>query len=370
MTRYNILFTIIPLLFVLYWLSSLITIHGKEVESFNTWLLAKQVNNASDAAVEEMRMYSENMDIDYLTASIEIDPTAAVREFESMMCDNLQLPVTQETMDYVANNYIKILLLCTNDGFYPYMNVGVTEDKKAFISYPMIPYTGRFLNYDPADVGIIDESQEYAFTLAKDKLYKCEYITTSDSGKVALNMVTTVKNGDDVYSPSDSVKQQISERITENVEYFLRSAIYSTYSNEDASTVIIPSGLDTINGGQGINGPTALAIVDTSGHNMDIYKAAFGVGGSVINKNDPILAWQWAADDPNPSHKIPGTDKPKKVWAYSSDLKKTGWIAADGTYVAAYAEALKNAIVFQTPFAAAEHGYDQCWEVSEFVHEP
>jgi len=362
MTRFNILFTIIPLLFITYWYTSIVHLHTNEVEALNTYMLSLQVNNAADAAVEELRMYSENTDIDYMTASINVDPTAAVNEFESMMCNNLQLPITRDTMDFVANNYIKILLICIDNGFYTYMNQGVNSTKKAFISYPMLPYTGHLNLYDPADEGIIDDSEDklYAMTIPCDKLYECTY-AENEAGAISVQAVTTVKNGAEVYVPSPSVKQQMRDSINDSVEYFLRSAIYETYSSSEPSTVIMPSGVDTIHGGQGIDGPTVFAVVDTTHENRNPYKAAFGVGGSSVIKNDPIVAWIEPASDSQPYA--------RKYWAWQSQLEDRGWMDkdGDGNYKdPEHAQMLQNAVIFSTPFEAAEHGYNQSWEVSAY----
>ena len=406
MTRYNSLLIIAPLIFTIFWLMSLVTIHQKEITAFNSWVLQKQVNYAADAAVEELRLYSENANLDYMSRTINIDSSYAIDEFESILCKELGYEPTKEYKDFVGRNYIKVLLLCTENGFYPYLwqpvryadyktkdpeeidlnqaeaatdttHTGVRKvyDETAdyakvseFISYPLMPYSGEF-NIDLLPDGskekeLLQPGRKYAVTLTCDKIYHCEYADNpSDESNPIIQGVTTLKDENlQEVKPSEGTVLQMRGIINASVETFLRSAIYSAYNNEQPSTVILPSGIDTIHGGQGILGPCVLAIVDTSQSN-NIYNASFGIGGATVQETDYILAWKNTAGGTN-----------NRYWVSTSMLKNAGFDIQNGTlvmrdgsdipeYLVEDLQGIENAKVYNSPFKAAEAGYNEYWGI-------
>ena len=402
MNRYNALLTLAPILFSIYWLMSLVGIHMKEVHAFNSWLLQKQVNYAADAAVEELRLYSENANLDYMSDTINIDSSYAVDEFESILCQELGYLPTRERKDYIGRNYIKMLLLCTERGFYPYMSLpikyadyrtadpieqdlsqaeasldethtGVKKNLESgadyskltgFISYPMMPYAGTF-NIDLLPEGSVEKSllkagQMYAVTLTADKIYQCEYLDNpEDPDNQIIQGVTTLKDTQhQEVKPEEGTVLQMRSIINKSVEEFLRAAIYDIYNNEQSSTVILPSGLDTIHGGNGIQGPCVLAVVDTS-TDRNMSNALFSIGGATVQKTDFILAWN------NGDH---------RYWVSTSMLKHSGYTvtdsgieAIDGSEVPEKIQkdlvGIENARVYNNPFKAADAGYDEYWGI-------
>lgn len=398
MTRYNSLFLLAPLLFCIFWLSSLVFIHQKEVTAFNSWVLQKQVNYAADAAAEELRVYSENSGLDYMTETIEVDTSYAVDEFESVLCKELGYESTSDYKAYVGRNYIKCLFLCTERGFYPYFNQPVryadfeTRDPaeiddasthtgyrkstdssadyatvKELVAYPMQPYVGTFnISLIPSgseEASILKPGQEYAVTLACNKIYTCEYADSTDDENPIIQGVTTIKNENmQVVTPEEGTVLQMRQIINHSVENFLRSVIYTTYNNDQASTVILPSGLDTIHGGNGITGPCVLAVVDTS-QQANFYNALFGIGGTTIKETDYVLAWK--------------TTDGHRYWVSTSMLKHAGYDIKDGklidsttgsevdsaSKIAQDLAGIANAKVYNSPFKAADAGYDMYWGV-------
>lgn len=405
MTRYSYLLSISPLIFLFFWLMSIITIHQKEVQAFNSWVLQKQVNYAADAAVEELRLYSNNTALDYLDQTINIDTSYCIDEFESILCQELGYEPTKDYKDYVGRNYIKVLLLCTEKGFYPYMvqpvryadykttdpservlnQAEVASDKthrgfqqlpdsnadyakvSELVSYPMMPYSGEFnLSLIPdgtPEKDLLVAGQRYAVTLAADKIYTCEYVENPiEENNDIIQGVSILKDvNKQQVKPSKGTQLQIREIINRSVETFLRSAIYSVYNNEQASTVILPAGLDTIHGGQGIQGPCILAVVDTTTQG-NLKTALFGIGGATISETDYILAWQDASGN--------------RRWISTSMLKHAGYTIKDGvldtyptsggtipTKLSTDLQGIENAKVYNSPFKAAEAGYDEYWGI-------
>ena len=391
--------------------------------------------------MEEMRIQSEDVGVDYINDIIDIDPWVGVLEFESMMCQELGMPVTEKSREYIATNYIKVITICENDGFYIFTNHKVTAQKTAFVPYPMFPYTGTFHDYGDAsnpeitttsvlgtNTGRFDDTVEgtedrrddvegadgvtrptgkqYAMTLACDKLYECEYVTDMGSGHFVINNVSTTKTKvldgsgpteTTQYVPTPSIKQEMRDIINADVENYLRSAINDVYTNTQAYTVIMPSGLDNVNGGQGINGLTFLAITDTS-RSANPYTSAFGVGGTTIYKSDPIVAW--TIEEPyhgDLSHTGTSTfdssttfgDKRIAVgddaatltgdtlihhyWATQSRMSLSGYLGPDSMADQEPYKRRRAAVaagkVYQTPFDAAENGYSECWEVMAYNEE-
>lgn len=386
MSKYSIITLLSPLIFIIFWLITFVQFERNEVSAFETWLLTKQVNFSTDAAIEELRTKSPDIAINIEEQSPTVNPDVAVDEFASMLCENLGLPDTAYNRDIILRRYTKCLCVCTNYGYYIYMRKQVTHDLSdtwEFVSWPLLPYTGTIDGLPSTSDPTV------AVTLAKDYAYQIE-LSSADK---YLNVSTVKDSSGDPVKLNKAQQLQASEIINNTVTNSMMRALYTEFGNTTDQTVIIPANFDTITGAQLINNTAVLAIVDTSGRHIGIDTLAFGIGGNQIKEADPIIGWY--GPDPNwllterekyPDKQIPddvyqNTYKIRKVhedvaldqglpyrkwWVTTSKLKRfckeNDWSV---NYVLAGLESERK--MFDTKYQAAKAGYDENWAVMGYL---
>ena len=378
MSKYSIITLFSPLIFSVFWLITLIQFQRNEVSAFESWVLTRQVNFASDAAIEELRTKSPDVALNIEEKSPTVNPDVAVEEFASMLCDNFGLPDNQFNRDRICRRYVKCLCVCTNYGYYIYMSKQVTGHGDTtptweFVSWPILPYVDEL---DSLGYGKV------AVTLNKDYIYEVEKDTSTST---YYNVRRHEAAAGVPYEMTEAEKLKASEIINNTVTNTMMRALYSEYGNKSDQTIELPAAFDTITGAQIINNTTVLGIVDTTGRAIGIETVAFGVGGTQIKEADPIIGWygpnpKWLFDQLelspsgidedlyNNKYKINNRTSPtmglpySKWWTTTSKLKRLckdkNWSI---NYVLAGLESERK--IFDTKYQAAAAGYDECWAI-------
>lgn len=328
MSRHFVITLVIPIGFAIVWLISCVTFQRKEITSFESWLLTKQVNYASDAAIAELLVMNPDIDLDYNSTTVTVLPDPAVDEFASMLCEELQLPTNDFNKKYVLNVYTKVLIVATNNGYYVYQSMKDSDHDAEFVSTPKLPYA--------ASAFINGTQRFYAVTLSKDHVYYSTFNSGGNRELQSINYMTEETNGAP-FSAGDL--QTMSDIINNCVSDSLQEALVDAYGNTTGKTVEIPAAINSIKGSQPIVGPTVLAVVDTSGYKIGINAMAYGIGGAQIISLDPCVCWT----DPG------GV----KWWAHSSALKRSSYDTGD----------MHDTDMYNTPFEAADHGYTENWSI-------
>jgi len=333
----NALFLIAPLIYLIMILGFQMRNVYIDKQYTDSYILERQANYAADAAIEELLLRNPDINTDYVSDDVTIYPDVAVEEYASMLADNLGLLPTDANRDMVKRNYMKVIAVCVNNGYYIYTNQK-QNDSSAYelISSPLMPYYGQFTNNG-------DGGKSYAGGVLNGRpIMQNEYgscFLTRDTVYAVLAPNYEVKdcNPNRDHTTTEGERTMMSDIINNNVSDAMMKAINTIYGNNQSRTVTLPSGVLNISGAQPVDGPTVLSLVDLSTSGTTSAGITYGVGGSEIKKLDPIVAWTNTATN-------------QKFWAYASDLAKHP--SADG-----YNK--DNATIYTTPFEAAKRGYNR-----------
>lgn len=251
-----------------------------EKRDFNTYVLEKQLNHASDAAVDAM-LQSDDLSMDSRNDSVAVNPDIAAREFASIMCSNKQMPVTDDTIRMVQNSQIKALIVCAYDGMYAYCVRDVGGGDFQFISSPKIPYfyTETTVPQSKFETDFSDLQTQYVLNLGLEKGYKDSY--DQSSGTYKLEDYKELNLTDDVQLTA----------INNDVSALLHKTIEEVSPKGSAKYYNLPSMLSEISGTQPIKSISVIGIMESDTAAMTTPALSMGVGGSRIVANDPVIGF-------------------------------------------------------------------------------
>lgn len=319
------------LLFSIFYLIFYITAYQNELVAFDEWCLQKQVNYASDSAVEAL-LDSGHTEQDYLDGDYaRVEPDMAVQEFTEILGHCFDYTPTVTTNEIIQQQYVKALLVCTHDGVYAYwMQPYDTTNTYKFVGSPKIPY----FYTDPNGV-------QYALTLGLEKGYR----DAPNPDKKEYNL----KNYDKINVSKDVQLTAINNEVSEILNY----ALVESYGGKHRTTYDIPGLASEINGKQIVDKITVIGIVEGRATSSSSVITAEGIGGAQIITNDPPIGIMLYKDG-----------KPVgKVYAKASRWEK---ISEKMTTVDSYTfgdtsntdiTKAKNAEYFDMVFEAAKAGY-------------
>ena len=260
----------VVLMFLVFYVSFWVKLGESERVSLNEYVLEKQVNHASDAAVDEL-LDSANLEQDYNSDAILVQPDIAVREFTTILAKSLGYGVTDKSLQEVQNNYIKALLVCGWDGVYAYYTQPVEEHGDGFVSTPKLPY--YYIDGEGSST-----QKQYLLNLGMEKGY-CDEI--SEDGEYRLN------NYDMIHLTEDVQRTAINNSVSEILQW----SLVQSYGGSSRADFSIPAYASEISGAQPVDGVTVIGIVDDESFGRVSNTIAMGVGGSRIEETDPILGF-------------------------------------------------------------------------------
>ncbi len=238
--------------------------------SLQEYVLTKQVNHASDAAIDEL-LYSADLEQDYNSDAILVQPDIAVREFSTILAKSFGYDVTEKTLQDVQNKYIKTLVVCAWDGVYAYYKQPTETHGDGFVSTPKLPY---FYTEGKGS----SMQKQYLLNLGMEKGY-CDEIDAD--GNYRLN------NYDDINLSEDVQRTAINNRVSEILQWSLIQA----YGGSSRANYTIPAYASEISGAQPVEGVSVIGVVDKDSPGTITTAVAMGIGGSRIEETDPILGF-------------------------------------------------------------------------------
>ena len=253
-------------LYCLYWYKSGVSNYIMLEE----YVLEKQVNHASDAAIDEL-LGSQDLEQSYLEGAIVVEPDIAVREFSTILARSFGYHITDETVESVRDKYVKVLLVCAWDGVYAYHTRQTESDGTGFVSSPKLPY------YYTAYEGDTGRQTQYALTLGLESGYRDSF----DGNSYSLEKYGKLSGSKDVQ------RTAINNRVSDILQWSLMEA----YGGAERVAYSIPSYASQISGAQPVDGVTVIGVVDNSSITFAEDVIAMGVGGSKIEETDPIIGF-------------------------------------------------------------------------------
>lgn len=270
MTKMMSLTYFVVIFYMLFYVKFWYDLGASEYVSLQEYVLTEQVNHASDAAIDEL-LYSADLEQDYNSDAILVQPDLAVREFSTILAKSYGYAVTEDTIKEVQDKYIKVLLVCAWDGVYAYYSQPTESHGDGFVSTPKLPYF-----YTESEGSSLQK--QYVLNLGMEKGY-CDEVDTD--GNYRLN------NYDNISLTEDVQRTAINNRISEILQW----SLMQVYGGSSRTSYTIPAYASDISGGQPVEGVSVIGIVDDSSSNFVDDIIAMGLGGSKIEEADPIVGF-------------------------------------------------------------------------------
>lgn len=269
MNKYFSIVAFIPVFFLLIYIPVFSNTIFCQNEDLDKLVLQKQVNYASDAAVDAL-LFSDDLEKDSANDSFTISPDIGVREFCTIMAESLGYTATDEVLEMLQNEYMQTLLVCAYDGVYAYSNRQSDDDgSREFVASPKLPY------YYTKNAGT--ESQvQYLLTLGKQKGYKDSYNAANHKYKLCT------------YGNVGLSKDEQSTAINNFVSTLLQYELVQYAGLDAGKTYSVPAFASEINGAQPVQNVSVLAVLNTGDSRSN---AVLGIGGSYIEETDAIVGF-------------------------------------------------------------------------------
>ena len=233
-------------------------------ESADDMYLNLLANYCSDAATVEL-LDTADIGTDYTSEGIVVDPELAVDEYGTMLALAQGYQPTQEVIDTVLRDNVKVLYVCAYDGYYVYQNELVGDGEYALIGTFKLPYT-----YED------DNGNLYALTLGGNKCWK---FTSDGTG------TTLLREQSSGLSP-DLANSVINKRISDDMNKRITD-IYVQDGNGWSNRVYIPASLSNFTSVNPVTSPTVLAFVDGISNGT-----AFGIGGTKLTEARKVAGYE------------------------------------------------------------------------------
>lgn len=329
MTKHFHVILWVPLLFCALFLVYWIELYVNEVVEFEHFVLEKQLNYATDSAVEAM-LVSSDLDTDYAAVSFQrVDPALAAEDLAHTMSLDFGYIPTDITMQKILNDHFKVIVVTGYDGYYFY-SLQHSDSKGGYelVQSPKIPYyytdnAGRqfCLTLDPS-YGYYGELTANSFTLNNRDYYP-----------------------DNVRPSKEIQAAAINDAIAETINWCL----YQGMHNGKTQAVQVPNTADNLRELQIIDSPTVVCIMEGLKSSFATSIVADGLAGSKITKNDSVVAYTLQTGA-TVSYKGSTVSLPAGKWyAYSSWWENH--LPIDSTLFV-------DSKVFNTAYEAASEGYE------------
>lgn len=320
MTKHFHILLWIPLIYATLFFILWVRIYANEVISFETWVLEKEANYAAESAIEELLVASD-LNQDYASgSSVTLEPDLAIDDFAHTLCLNYGYIPTEETINRVKNENIRTLVIASYDGIYAFYKMQTETNAWELKQTPKIPYF-----YTASD------GTQYCLTLDETKGYWDYY---DDEGNYKLHKLDTY----DKAPSSDLQATAISEQVADIINW----ALYESYSQGKSDLRIeIPAVGESIRGGQSIQTPTIIAVIDGNRTSFATTITAESIGGAQLEETDHVIGYTL-----NNTHGLSG-----KFYAYSS------WWETHSSYLSDQS-VRDTGVYFDSVFDAAKAGYN------------
>lgn len=274
MSKYTHILIWVPLMYIVLFFTLWVRIYQNDIISFEQYVLNKQVNYASESAMDEL-LASGHLNQDYSDGDFQTyEPDIAVKDYAATLAMNSGNPPTESYIEYVRNNKIRTLAVCVQDGIYFYYPQKTETHTVSLAQSPKVPYF--YTN---------EEGRQFCLTLNPDKGYWDNGTTTSNYSIHDYDFYpASIRPSNDVQATS--INNQVAD--------ILNWALYQTYASKKSGRethVELPAIANTVRGEQPINAPTILAVVDGSSKVFSTYLTAQSIGGAQLEETDHIVGY-------------------------------------------------------------------------------
>ena len=271
MTKHFHVILWVPLLFCALFLFYWIEIYVNEVVEFEHFVLEKQLNYATDSAVEAM-LVDADLDPDYSVVSFQrVDPQLAARDLAHTLCLDFGYVPTDTTMTKVLNDHIKTIIVAGYDGYY-HFSLQDTDSHGGYelTQSPKIPYYYT----DPSGT---------QFCLTLDSFYG--YYGKLDNNTFELKNKDYYPAG---IRPSDEVQAAaINDAVAETINW----SLFQGMSKGKTQSIKIPNTAENLRNYQIIDSPTVICVAEGELSSFATTIIADGFAGSKIIDNDAVVAY-------------------------------------------------------------------------------
>lgn len=329
MTKHFHVILWVPLLFCALFLFFWIEIYVNEIVEFEHFVLEKQLNYATDSAVEAM-LVEADLDPDYSAVGFQrVDPELAANDLAHTLCLDFGYLPTDTTFDKVFNDHVKSIIVAGYDGYY-YYSLQDTDSQGGYelVQSPKIPY-------------YYTDTKGRQFCLTFDVSYG--YYGELRSGTFELHnkdyFPMSVRPSPEVQSAA------INDAIADTINWTL----YQAMASGKTQYVKVPNTANNLRNFQTIDSPTVICIAEGSRSSFATSIIADGLAGSKVVDNDSVVSYEIL---PGAKVKcgVSDADIPAGKWyAYASWWNDH--IPLDSSY-------FTNGKIYNTAFEAASNGYE------------
>lgn len=236
--------------------------------NFTEYVLALQVDYATDAATAEL-LEQADLGTDYQDwGRVIVDPDTALDVFTKVMCINYDWPMTDKAMLRMQTSYFPVFCVAAYDGYYIYQRHEAGNGEYYLDSTPKIPYV------------YTDDVNKKYYALNLGYEYVHMLYNGSLTREIMANQGISVK----------TAQMQVNSQVSDDLMY--RYQQVSIAGNNNVNAVYIPMGLTTMTAVNAIEGPSVIAIVD----DWDVQSIkpvdAFSIGGARLEPSRMVAGYQ------------------------------------------------------------------------------
>lgn len=222
-------------------------------------------NNCSDAATAELlestNLHMDSANMDYFL----VDPELAVHEYGTVMALSLGMQPTDDVVETVLRDYVKILIVAGYDGYYVYQVSGGNQTSTDLVGTWKIPYTYTAM--------VDGKEHHYALALNGNKCW--EFYDENGTTQHLKRFVD-----------SPLSKNLANAEINRIISSDLNTRIQDLYVGGWKNQIYIPSSVSSLGVDQPIQGPTVLALADGL-----MGSQSFGIGGTRLQRNNMVVGY-------------------------------------------------------------------------------
>lgn len=251
--------------FLVYW----IKIYNNELVEFDEFVLDKQVNYASDAAIEELLLTGHTSQDYSATDYLAVEPELALKEFTSILGTCFNFTPTDYTRTMIENTYIKAFLVCAWDGIYAYWHQPINDKGEyALVATPKIPY----FYTDP-------KGKQYCLTLGLEEAFYDSYIP-GDPAKYSVESRQSIAGQVDKEVQLTAINNRVAD--------LLNYALTESYGGSSRTSYEIPAIASEVSGAQPVDSITVIGIVEGKASVGTSSIVAECIGGAQVTQTDYI----------------------------------------------------------------------------------
>lgn len=256
-----------------------------EQEDFEEYVLAYQVDYATDAATMEL-LEGAHLGLDYQDwGRVKVDPEDAKSVFETCMLLNMDYPLTDKAREELNVSYMPLFCVCAYDGYYVYdqHRDNATGDW-SLVPTPKIPYS-----YVPAEdlTKPVNEQRYYNINLG---LVNCRKLLDG-----ALTLEQLVDEGIGTSTVMYEINSQVSDDLMYRYQRY-EETNQASHVNLGA-TFYIPQGLTSMSQVNAIEGPSVIALIDNWDKGTIHELSTFSIGGARVEPTKQVAVYTDANGD-------------------------------------------------------------------------